>query len=234
MASDLDSLIDFYQWEITRIQSQIDEILKMQFYNEIEFDVVALRGLKNELDAILTLQDSKYPKIKRVKGLIEFYKAKIEEKGKLSDFKEVFETRIRENENELEALLRVKNEPISCETQYVDDALYKLYSKEILAFNLYLTDNKKIYLSLNLIDTNEIRVAVYLENKDAYSWYREHSLIKDLKFLDLEDGGMYLTRKIHNSNTLLEVKELLSRIVIGLKNIGDFKNEIYLELINNK
>ena len=35
MASDLDSLIDFYQWEITRIQSQIDENLKMHFYNEI-------------------------------------------------------------------------------------------------------------------------------------------------------------------------------------------------------
>lgn len=234
MASDLDLLIDFYQWEITRIQAQIDENLELHFYNEIEFDTVALRVLKNELDAILTLQDSKYPKIKRVKGQIEYYKAKIEEKGKLSDFKEVFEIRIRENENELEALLRVKNEPISFETQYVDDALYKLYSKEILAFNLYLTDNKKIYLSLNLLDTNEIRVAVYLENMDAYSWYKEYSLINDLKFHDLEGGGMYLTRRIHNSNTLLEIKELLSRIVITIKNGGYLKNEIYLELIKNK
>jgi len=80
MASDLDSLIDFYQWEITRIQAQIDENLELHFYNEIEFDMIALRGLKNELDAILTLQNSKYPKIKRVKDKIGYYKDKIEKK----------------------------------------------------------------------------------------------------------------------------------------------------------
>ena len=234
MASDLDSLIDFYQWEITRIQSQIDENLKMHFYNEIEFDVVALRGLKNELDAILTLQDSKYPKIKRVKDQIEYYKTKIEEKGKLSYFNEAYEIRIREKESELEALLKAKNKMISFETQYVDDALYKLYSNEIFAFNLYLNDKKQTSLSLNLVDTNEIRIAVYLENKNDYSWYRKYSLIKDLKFHDLEGGGMYLTRRIPNSNTLLEIKELLSRIVIAIKNGGHVKNEIYLELIESK
>ena len=234
MASDLDSLIDFYQWEITRIQSQIDENLKMHFYNEIEFDVVALRGLKNELDAILTLQDSKYPKIKRVKDQIEYYKTKIEEKGKLSYFNEAYKIRIREKESELEALLKAKNKMISFETQYVDDALYKLYSNEIFAFNLYLNDKKQTSLSLNLVDTNEIRIAVYLENKNDYSWYRKYSLIKDLKFQDLEGGGMYLTRRIPNSNTLLEIKELLSRIVIAIKNGGHVKNEIYLELIESK
>ncbi|MGO4919899.1 hypothetical protein [Maribacter spongiicola] len=234
MASDLDSLIDFYQWEIKRVKSQIDELLRLQFYKEVEFDYDALAKLQRELDVLLTLKDSKYANIKRLKENIEFYKTGIEEIGKHRGFKEIFKIRIREKESELEALLKAKNKPISFETQYVDDALYKLYSNEILAFNLYLNDNKQIYLSLNLVNTNEIRVAVYLENKDDYSWYKKYSLIKDLKFLDFEDGGMYLTRKIHNSNTLLEVKELISRIVIGLKNIGDFKNEIYLELINSK
>ena len=234
MTSDLDSLIDFYQWEITRIQAQIDENLELHFYDEIEFDVVALRGLKNELDAILTLQDSKYPKIKRVKDQIEYYKTKIEEKGKLSYFNEAYKIRIREKESELEALLKAKNKPISFETQYVDDALYKLYSNEILAFNLYLNDNKQVYLSLSMVGTNEIRITVYFENKGDYSWYRKHSLIKELKFFDLEGGGMFLTRKIPNSNTLLEIKELLSRIVIAIKNGGHVKNEIYLELIESK
>lgn len=234
MTSDLDSLIDFYQWEITRIQAQIDENLELHFYDEIEFDVVALRGLKNELDAILTLQDSKYPKIKRVKDQIEYYKTKIEEKGKLSYFNQAYEIRIREKESELEALLKAKNKPISFETQYVDDALYKLYSNEIFTFNLYLNDNKQVYLSLSMVGTNEIRITVYLENKGDYSWYREYSLIKELKFFDIEGGGMFLTRKIPNSNTLLEIKELLSRIVIAIKNGGHVKNEIYLELIESK
>jgi len=234
MASDLNSLIDYYQWEIIRIQAQIDENLEMHFYNEIEFDIAALRNLKNELDAILTLQDSRYPKIQRVKDQIEYYKAKIEEKGKSSDFKEVYEIRIREIENELKALLRVKNEPILFETQYVDDALYKLYSNEIVAFNLYLNDDKQVYLSLSMVGTNEIRITVYLKNKGDYSWYRKYSLIKELKFHDLEGGGMYLTRSIANSNTLLEIKELLSRIVVAIKNGGHVKNEIYLELIDNK
>jgi hypothetical protein len=45
---------------------------------------------------------------------------------------------------------------------------------------------------------------------------------------------MFLTRKIPNSNTLLEIKELLSRIVIAIKNGGHVKNEIYLELIESK
>ena len=234
MASDLDSLIDFYQWEIKRVKSQIEEHLKLHFYKEVELDIHALAELQSELDALLTLKDPKYPNIKSLKQDIEIYKTSIEEIGKRRGFKEIFKNRILEKENELKVLLQVKNKPISFETQYIDDALYKLYSNEILAFNLYLNDNKQVYLSLNLVDTNEINVAVYLENKDDYSWYREYSLIKDLKFLDLEDGGMYLTRKIHNSNTLLEVKELISRIVIGLKNIGGFKNEIYLELIENK
>ncbi|TDS18675.1 hypothetical protein DFQ03_0384 [Maribacter caenipelagi] len=234
MTSDLNSLIDYYQWEIIRIQAQIDENLEMHFYNEIEFDIVALRDLKNELDAILTLQDSRYPKITRVKDRIEYYKTKITEQGKSSDFKDVYEIRIREVEKELEALLHVKNKSISFETQYVDDALYKLYSKEIVAFNLYLIENKQTYLNLNLADTNDIRITVYLENKNDYSWYRKYSLIKDLKLYDLEGGGMYLTRRIYNSNTLLEIKELLSRIVIAIKSVGHVKNEIYLELIENK
>ncbi|WP_396632665.1 hypothetical protein [Maribacter sp. R86514] len=234
MASDLNSLIDYYQWEIIRIQAQIDENLKMHLYNEVEFDVVALRNFKNELDAILTLQDSRFPKIQRVKDQIEYYKTKITEQGKSSDFKEVYEIRIRETEKELEALLQIKNKSISFETQFVDDALYKLYSNEIVAFNLYLNDDKQVYLSLSMVGANEIRIIVYLQNRDAYSWYKKYSLIKDLKFQDLEGGGMYLTRSITNANTLLVIKELLSRIVIAIKNGYYLKNEIYLELIDNK
>ena len=58
MSSDLDTLIDFYQWEIIRIKAAIDENMKMGLFKEVELDQQAISNLQQQLDILLELKKS--------------------------------------------------------------------------------------------------------------------------------------------------------------------------------
>ena len=85
MPSDLDVLIDYYQWEIQRLKSLIEEHKKMHFYEELVMDDRALQNARSELNRLLALKNPNYHKIQFKKQLISNLKRKEEEQISVFD-----------------------------------------------------------------------------------------------------------------------------------------------------
>ncbi|MEM1257729.1 MAG: hypothetical protein AAGH81_04315 [Bacteroidota bacterium] len=104
MATDLDLLIDFYQWEIVRIKKSIEENLELRHYKEVEFDQRALGHAQSELDRLLELKNPLHRRIEHTKQTIEMYK-RAKQKRDLHQFE------------------KIKVESVIEESQLIDEAI---------------------------------------------------------------------------------------------------------------
>ena len=107
MSKNLDILIDFYQWEIKRIQAQIKENIESEFYEEVEWDFPRLRHLKQELDVLLTLKDANYPKRNRIENRIQFFQKRINKNPGLYSY---FKSQIEEDRKQFSFLEKSHSE----------------------------------------------------------------------------------------------------------------------------
>ena len=153
MSSDLDLLIDYYQWEIIRLKETIRENLELHFYREVEFDERALGHSQRELDRLLELKNSHYPQIKRAKSKIAMY----ERLGKRekSQFERQFyveytKPKIDELKEVLKNLKKLPEKSSNQETQAVDEAIFKLIQRENKSFVLYLNQEHNTVLRISI------------------------------------------------------------------------------------
>lgn len=113
MPTDLEILIDFYQWEIVRIKKSIEENLELHHYKEVEFDERALGHAQTELDRLLELKNPIHRNIKNTEGMIQMYERikKKKSAGKEGLFwNQYYDEKIREAKAELKGLENSKHE----------------------------------------------------------------------------------------------------------------------------
>jgi hypothetical protein len=228
MASDLDLLIDHYQWEIIRLKSSIKENLEMHFYREVEFDEKALREVQRELDRLLEFKNPNYPEIKRLESQIVFFENMRKERSSMAFY---YEGQINEVKEKLDALK--KEIPSQCifETQFLDDAIFKLVQGELSSFKLHLDIENSHYLRISPKEENRVQVSIFVSSEDI-NWLLQNSIIKDLGFIKDPNGEkLDYVFKLTSIKNILPLKELLSRIVVVLRADLRHQNTVNLELI---
>ena len=234
MHSDLDLLIDYYQWEIARVKSLIKENLDLHYYREVEFDERALGHLYRELDRLLSLKNPLHFKIKKAENEIEMYKRMIASRSLLSykDFNEIYyKPKIEERKREISNLKSQPFQPSKYETQNIDEAINQLITKKGKAFFLHFHESKEISLKVYIKKELEFGIEFSFNGDDLW-WLQRHSILRDLNFkLDNEESVLFLTFNLQNKSNLLPLKELLAGITIGLKNDLRIGKNVFLEMI---
>lgn len=228
MQKDIDTLIDYYRWEVVRVEGLMEENLKNHCYREMDFDVTALRYLRQELEILLSLKDPHYHDKKRLKERIR----RVEEITQRDSSVPLGLTyQIEAWKRELKELSAIKHRENHLETQRVDENLYLLAANKISGFRIYLDSRRRVFLELRLMKGNtHFHISFYCDNND-YSWYLNHSVITDLRLSENGQKGLEMVVPIENQKNLLNVKELLSRLVIGLKVNLEKRNRAYLEIL---
>ncbi|GMN07811.1 hypothetical protein MTsPCn5_32000 [Croceitalea sp. MTPC5] len=238
MPSDIDMLIDYYQWEIIRVGEAIKENLEQHLYREVEFDERALGHLHKELDTLLELKNPSYPEIKKAKSLIESYermeKSFEEEKG--SEFRRIFyeeytKPKINEQKRIVENLEKHPIRPSYKETQEIDEALFKLIQKKIKRFFLHLDEESGAQFEVFLQEKSKFKIKFRIINGEL-SWYKRHSILREMNFTESENKT-HLERSfaLQNQKDVLPLKGFLASLIIGLKSYFKSAQSIYLELI---
>ena len=129
MSSDLDLLVDFYQWEKQRLLLEIDENKRDHDYIAVHYANEQLRHIQLELECLLELQNANYQKIQRLKRNIESFSERENSLG-------YFVPQIDQYKKELEDLKKERTID-SEETQILDEAIFSLINKEIEGFTIY-------------------------------------------------------------------------------------------------
>lgn len=231
MPSDLEILIDFYQWEIVRIKKSIEENLELHHYKEVEFDERALGHAQTELDRLLELKNPIYRNIKNVEGMIQMYERIKKEKsaGKEGVFwNQYCDEKIRESKAELKGLENSKLERHSKESQFIDEAIYSMLKGKKSGFKLNLDESGIYVLSVRLVQELVFELEFFAE--EEYSWLKRYSLLGELDFEPSNERlSLSRTFSLKDSRNVLPLKELISKVIIGLKYPLRIKNEIYFQ-----
>lgn len=234
MPSDLDLLIDYYQWEIMRVKESIKENLNLHHYREVEFDERALGRMQRELDRLLELRNPLYPKIKRAEDEIDMYK-RIRDSRELTlgkvFFESLYKPKIEERKRQISSLKGEPLKPSKEETQNIDEATFQLIEKKSKAFFIHFNESKDATLKVYIKKGLEFVIEFSLKDDDL-SWYREYSILRDFNFeLDEEEKVLFSTFSLTNRANILPLKETLAGIVIGLKNPLRMGENLFLEII---
>jgi len=219
LPSDLDMLIDFYQWEIVRIKSAIDENMKMGHFKEVEQDQKAIMDLNQELEVLLELQNTYYPEIKEAEYKLEMYSrlSNIDKFKHLPEWRDSNAEKISLQRRKIEEFKKLKS-PISDETQFVDEAIFSLLQGKQNGFFLHfaITEEKagiKIeYCGDCLFD---LKIS---GSPNAINWLKSHSAVKDLYFVkDSKEASLSTSFKISSKKNILPLKEVLAKIVFAFR-----------------
>lgn len=95
-------------------------------------------------------------------------------------------------------------------------------------FKLRLDESGIYVLSVRLVQELVFELEFFAEKE--YSWLKEYSLLGELDF-EPSNKKQSLSRafNLKDSRNVLPLKELISKVIIGLKYPLRVKNEIYLE-----
>lgn len=229
MSSDIDLLIEFYQTEKQRLLISIEENKRDQDYFAVEKNYDELEHIQRELDCLSELENPFYPKIKSLETRIAFFKKKEDQAPEPDDFlKEI----IAKAEHELEALKKKKATPSSEDTQIVDEAIFSLLKEEIYGFVIHLDKENEVLLSKNHDVDNGIAILVKVENRNEADRLKQYGLLNSLGLVYDENSNYLKTSfTLKNPKNVLPIKEIISRITIGLKGRIKAKGPIYLKVI---
>ena len=234
MPSDLDFLIDYYQWEIRRIGSLIEEHKESQFYEEVILDDKALQKAHSELDKLLALKNPNHHRIELLQ--IEISSMKRMEQGMFDRYGALYDStfikdEIRVRENEVKELTRatVRNRD---ETQYIDDALYKLIENTLKTVTISIDSyGSKLIISIVKLEELGFKTELYLTDKRENYTLKNRDAIKELRFVfDVESERYQSVFTLHSKNNILPYKEYLSRLIYGLKRYLELGNQLYINL----
>lgn len=223
MSSDLDLLIDFYQWEKQRLLLEIDENKRDQDYLAVHHMHDELRYVQNELDCLLELQNANHRKIQRLKRNIDSYTEE--------DSSGYFKPQIDQYKRELEELK--KKRPIAPEeTQILDEALFSLVNEEIEGFTVYFDLKKQAYIDVVKIETGQIQLTLAEgTSQGGFGFLKEYMFKGEPKLiLDGSSKSLIALLNVDRYKNVLPIKETISRIVIGSKYWLGLGDTIFLKL----
>ncbi|GMN10087.1 hypothetical protein MTsPCn9_14980 [Croceitalea sp. MTPC9] len=229
MPSDLDLLVDHYQWEVQRLETLIKEHKEQHFYEEVILDSKALSKASRELDRLLNLKYPNHSKIQNKKNLISSIK-KMEKKislNKLQNFS-FMDSEINNLKKEIDKLSKEKSES-NFETQILDEEIYKLLKNQVKGVMLKIQcyDNR-FFLNICKIHFNELKVEFWMEEPDEKSFLKRHDITKELRFLYNDTTEKFTRRyKLDSVKNILPFKEFLARLICGLQPDLELGNTIY-------
>ncbi|MFN3138277.1 MAG: hypothetical protein ACE37L_11360 [Allomuricauda sp.] len=225
MSSDLDLLVDFYQWEKQRLLLEIDENKRDHDYIAVHYADEQLRHIQLELECLLELQNANYQKIQRLKRNIESFSERENSLG-------YFVPQIDRYKKELEDLKKERTID-SEETQILDEAIFSLINKEIEGFTIYFNLKKESYIDAVIIETGQIQLRLMQESP----YGNDLNFLKKYVFMgaprtmyDESTKSLVTYITINRYKNVLPIKETISRIVIGSKYWLGLGDTIFLKL----
>ncbi|WP_349352328.1 MULTISPECIES: hypothetical protein [unclassified Flagellimonas] len=225
MSSDLDLLVDFYQWEKQRLLLEIDENKRDHDYIAVHYANEQLRHIQLELECLLELQNANYQKIQRLKRNIESFSERENSLG-------YFVPQIDQYKKELEDLKKERTID-SEETQILDEAIFSLINKEIEGFTIYFDLKKESYIDAVIIETGQIQLRLMQESP----YGNDLNFLKKYVFMgaprtmyDESTKSLVTYITMNRYKNVLPIKETISRIVIGSKYWLGLGDTIFLKL----
>ncbi|MFD2100225.1 hypothetical protein [Flagellimonas iocasae] len=229
MSSDIDLLIDFYQSEKQRLVSSIEENKRDKDYFAVEKNFDELEHIQRELDCLCELKNPFYPKIKRLEMQIAFFRQKENQSPEPDNY---FQEKIAEAEYALKALRNKKAHTTSDETQIVDEAIFSLLKGKIYGFSIHFDEKNEVLLCKDHNLDNSIAISVKVQNRNEAEWLKQHGLLNSLGLVYDENSNCLKTSfALKNPKNVLPLKEIISRITIGLKGSIRPRGSIYLKVI---
>ena len=177
MSSDLDLLVDFYQWEKQRLLLEIDENKRDHDYIAVHYNYKELGRIQRELDCLLTLKNPDYPKIKKLEKEIDFYSERDWPHPKMAEY---YATKVKAFRKELEKLKSKQEFICSDETQILDDALFSLVNDEIQGFSIFDEIEMHFKMDISKNQVGEIRLDLKVGERasaEHLKKYRIHIII---------------------------------------------------------
>ena len=227
MSSDIDVLIDFYQWEKQRLLLSIEENKRDQDYIAVDNNYKELRYVQRELDALSELKNPNYPKIKRLEWQIELYSKHNHHHSELSDLNSQMVNHYKE---ELEKIKKEKFPSPTEETQFIDDALFSMANNRSKGFVLHLDLKMDTCIDLSAQGENQILLSLKVENKRDAKNLKKYTLLGDLGLTyDTSSNCLVRVFEVGPNKDVLPIKEAISRIVIGSKGFLWGDGMIYLK-----
>lgn len=229
MVTDLEEIINFYQWEVHRLELLIENNIDLREFEEAEFNQNALIKANELLEIHLNLQNPLYSKIKYTKWQIERISA-ISKKNCLNTKNIVEDPYYKDLKDQLNTLVNTKITQ-SEETQYLDDALYKLVEENnIEVIKLHFPEN----LTLEMVYLDKVIVLTFVFEKeliqDTYLFTKVTRILKTDGFIS-NNQNLEFRYEVHNSKNLYPLKVLISKYVFEFKSYSHTKQALFLELI---
>ncbi len=234
MPSDLDLLIDHYQWEVQRIKALIEEHKEMHFYEEVILDNRALQSAYGELDRLLALRKPNHNKIQyiehRISSMKRMEERMIKKYGSLYDSSSI-KVEIRVLEKELKELSKPKVGKRE-ETQVLDDVLYKLIEDNQEQISIFIDSyQSRLMISIVKIDDLIFQTELYLTDIQENSYLKNKSVLKELQFVfDAESKKFRSSFTLSSRKNILPFKEYFARLIFGLKRDLELVDELYIKL----
>jgi hypothetical protein len=225
MSSDLDLLVDFYQWEKQRLLLEIDENKRDHDYIAVHYADEQLRHIQLELACLLELQNANYQKIQRLKRNIESFSERENSLG-------YFVPQIDQYKKELEDLKKERTID-SEETQILDEAIFSLINKEIEGFTIYFDLKKESYIDAVIIESGQIQLRLMQESpygNDLNSLKKYVFMGAPRTMYDESTKSLVTYITMNRYKNVLPIKETISRIVIGSKYWLGLGDTIFLKL----
>ena len=231
--SDLELIIDHYQWEVQRLNMVLAEQLDQVDYAAAEFTQAALFFAKNELDKFQLLKNPLHYEVAlRQRYLEGMERRKSNGSGIALQMEGYYKEKVKQLKRELKELETLKP-PFKEDTQYIDEALYKLVAGQVTGFRLLLIKKKQLHLYVSLNNKDQIILA--FRSIDKLGSYQQENLIrsrvlKKMGFaLDRTMKNLSLLIGVHDPKNLYSIKMIISRLLIDLRDDIRLDNPIHLE-----
>lgn len=228
MSSDLDLLVDFYQWEKQRLLLEIDENKRDHDYIAVHYNYKELERIQRELDCLLTLKNPDYPKIKKLEKEIDFYSERDWPHPKMAEY---YAPKVKAFRKELEKLKSKQEFICSDETQILDDALFSLVNDEIQGFSIF--DEIEMYFKMDISknQVGEIRLDLNVGERASAEHLKKYRLSDVPKLIyDESSKSLIANFKVDRFKNVLPIKQTISKIVIATYQYYSLGNTIYLKL----
>lgn len=227
MVSDLDEIINFYQWEVYRLELLIEDNILVREFKEAEFNQKALNNANQLLNFHLELKNPLHTQIEhkkwRINHLFKRYDIKNEELKN--------DPYIQNLKKELADLENIKPQ-ISEETQYIDEALYQLIEADELEY-IKLFFNKEFVLKIAKLNISNLKFSISVSDElfnDIFLFRKISKTLKSVGFV-LNNQVYELVYPFDNPQNLYPSKIIISRVFFDLKIYLKFERIFYLELI---
>ena len=228
MSSDLDLLVDFYQWEKQRLLLEIDENKRDHDYIAVHYNYKELGRIQRELDCLLTLKNPDYPKIKKLEKEIDFYSERDWPHPKMAEY---YATKVKAFRKELEKLKSKQEFICSDETQILDDALFSLVNDEIQGFSIFDEIEMHFKMDISKNQVGEIRLDLKVGERASAEHLKKYRLSDVPKLIYDESSKSFIANfKVDRFKNVLPIKQTISKIVIATNQYYSLGNTIYLKL----